>query len=111
MWSSVHGDAIGAFKTGLLGAITKLLFTNKDILIGGTWYSLLILWQIFETTLTPIAKKAPGTVNGFETILGKYEEQKAKQEEEENDVEEEKNNEPKKKMEQFEQIESLDNDF
>ncbi len=73
-WSSVHGDLTGAYRTGLMGALTKLQLTSKDILIGGTWYSLFIIWRIFEAALTPIAKKDSAAPNVFDTILGRHKE-------------------------------------
>ena len=68
-WSSVHGDLVGAYRTGIQGAITQLRLTSKDILVAGTWCSLIVMWQIFEPARTLIPKRDPARVNVFETIM------------------------------------------
>ena len=72
----MHGDLTGAFRTGLPGSIGKLIFNNKDVLIGGTTFSLLMLWQIHEAGLAVIQKKDPIKPNVFDSIVGKQEEYK-----------------------------------
>lgn len=79
-WSSVHGDVVGAFRTGVTSAVTKLGLTSKEVLLGGTWKSMLILWEIFETKMGLIPQKEQGKPNVFNNIMEKMEVQRASEE-------------------------------
>jgi len=88
-WSSVHGDAVGAFRTGITSAITKLCLTSKEVLIGGTWRSMLVLWEVFETKMCLLPQRGEENPNVFDRVMQKMEvrrvnEEKTKKEEEEN---------------------------
>ena len=88
IWSTIHGDVVGAYKTGLSGGITKLAFTSKDILIAGSWRSYIIFWEIFETKMITIPTRKEGVRNYFEEeaekmkIALEYEREDVKKEEE-----------------------------
>lgn len=66
MWSSLHGDLVGAFKTEAADTVTKLKLTSKDVLVGGTGESLIALWELFETRVVTIKE---GKGNAFDQFV------------------------------------------
>ena len=110
----MHGDLTGAFRTGLPGAVGKLMFNSKDLLIGGSFHSFLMIWQIFEAGLCQVAQKDPGKANIFDAMMGFQEEHRKKELHDPNIEEEEEEekaiimpSEPKS-PDTKEQVESLD---
>ena len=53
-WNSVHGDLIGAFRTGLAKGISQFVLKDDSTLVGGTCHSSLVLWKTFETKMSLI---------------------------------------------------------
>ena len=57
MWDTTTKDLISVQSTSLSGAITRLIDVGKNVFVGGTDNSMLIIWKLPEKSYEILPKK------------------------------------------------------